>query len=325
MGSFSSFPAIPARPRQVYASPAIAAGVDHVANLNLDSLVHEHRIEVAMTSTWTVAPTSIDETEIGRLISKAMISVSGSQDGELFRMDGITARILGYAFDSKVPAAKYSLGTTTTLNFSIELHYANDDSYQRLLTLLNGPANTGCVLTMTFTDNLTQVFGAGTYTAASASYSFKVVSVDARTSSLEVIDPSTVALISSARHFQKAATKSATAAGDIEFDLIVGNRTRALSFVSEASNNCADGLITQISLVIGGGDTEVLASWNALRDQSAMETSIDAAGQAILPFGDPNEDMRGWLDLQKVRQAKIVVTVSGACTVRMGQDFTEGA
>jgi len=305
------------------ASDSVAGGVMASFLLNKDEVTSEHILRCDISQVFTSAPTGIDTDRVGEFLDNVKLHVSGAQGGDIINLKGVSLRLLNRLYERQ-PAVTYTLGTPTTVSFSVELHYENDSARRDLVTALNGLAATQVKLDVTPTTDTSKILtggaGAGTVTCAMRVFS---VGYDAD-ELVETLDRAGVgeleAAVSSARREVKQFSPSIAAAGSVQVELDVGNTTRAIMIEAEtAAGVLSDSVVSDISLVIGGKQ-RVVSNWTTLRDLTTTKRGVDVTGVVAALIDD---DEYAFLDLSEVKQARLVITTSAAAGFRVTQDMTK--
>jgi len=308
------------RDRLVASVSSVAAGARTVLQLNKDHLIREHAVFIEGTATYAVAPTAVNTDLIGNVIQSAKLVVSGKkQGGRRFYMDGVMLPLVSAAFED-LPAAVYSLGTTTTFSFGFDIHHANDESRYDLLTALDGDAAASITLEIEFAPLASHLlaFTAGAAPTA-ATFDVYVQSREHDPAAYLASEDDKFAQIATLRHTQEQHDGNVAAAGVIDIELTPGNSTRALMIaVDDGAGAMSDTLVTELRFVVAG-EERLVKRWAQLRRDTVKYHGMNVTGFIIHEFS-PEEI--GFLDLENVKTARVLMTATAAARARIVQDYT---
>ncbi len=317
----SIFPKAERIDRSVAKVTAAGGAVSRIP-LNKDSLVAEHALLVNVSQTFAGAPTSF---EAGRAIKALRVE---TDKGTLVRASGAALYELARLTEGAGRETS-TLGTTSTAQFLLDVHYENDDAKRDLATAIEAHKMSQFDLVIEWADDADNCFIGGT-TPGAASYTCEVVSRD-------YPDLKDVGEFEDTAHFgtgqfahlvEEQVAEGTTAGKQPAIRLMVGGNTRFIGLVAEDVSGGSyvgrvDNLITDVSLVIGGRERRKVP-FQYLRHDNAAKRGYNVNGVAFMDWGD---DELGFLNLEDAAEALLEVTtasVSGVTNwrIRVVQDYT---
>jgi hypothetical protein len=310
--------------RQIVANATGVAGQTVRIPLNRDNLIAEHTVHFGVNEVFAgagaVLPTSVDPRDF-----IATVAVESS-DGRRVFLTGAQWYDFGRLTENTGLVSSAIGASPVTASWNCDLHYENDEALLDLATALRSNELTTLDLVVTFAADVGNGFKGGTIgaTAAATTYTVEVETFD-----YEMLNEEQhgMALGMFAHYQEKQEDAAAVVGAQREFQLITGNRTRFISLHTYNTTGAvpvlSDTVIGNIRINIGGKD-KVKSTWMDTRRVNAMQRGFNNVGVVVLDFGD---DERGWMDVDKVAQAKLQVDILGTApagwSIKVGQDYTK--
>lgn len=302
------------RRAQVASGSAVGGGTLRL-QLNRDWLIAEHVVNLSVSQAYTGVPTSVD---VRDFVSSVAIETS---DGRRLFLSGAQVYDLG-RFTESASLVQSTLAATSLANWSFEIHHENDGALLDLFTALRSNELTTLDLVVTFASDANNGFKGGTVPLV-ATYNVSVESKD-----YKMLDSVQFGYaLGSFSHWQEKQELANSVVGATqEFQIITGNRTRFLMLhcydtTPAGPDVLSDSIIGNIRVSVGGED-KVKTTFLDTRKQNSATRGFNQVGVCVLDFGD---DENGWLDIDKVNQAKVQIdilsTAPAGWRVVLGQDY----